>query len=449
LFLGILDQLFNLKIFCMKIDTKSILEFLGLKGVFFICLSLFFTQELFGQTVTITGPTTVCPNNFHPNGTIGNTYTAKATLLGQEINCTNWQWIISENGFGVASGLGNVISNYAFPGVGTYRIQFFTSCGPDRIETNLYVTSRVKMPSPIRHVTAPIMCNPGQVYTYESYPALGLDDQTCYYHYEYYWTAPAGWNINNGGTNTFFGHGATADIVAPANTPSGSYTISVESTIPNGQPGPFPNNRFRSPPINYTVQVGPINSSQIYAFGTSSVCNGNSYTYTGVVPGGHQNGYSYSWTYPSGWSVQSTNANTITLYVPTYNSSYGPVRFSVATGCGPPSGYSGITTYPCNNMYGNFMVYPNPVEGELNVEYISPEDVNASQNGEKKTETSIKSLSQDGFRVELYDKDQKMVKIDNSKLGKVTIETNGLQPGSYFLYIYFGKEVSTQQIIVK
>jgi len=416
--------------------------------ILFLCLSFVFSRQLVGQTVSITGPTTVCPNNFSPSGPVGNTYSAKASIGGQEITCTFWEWIISENGFGIASGLGNSISNYAFPNVGTYRIQFFTSCGPNRIEKNLYVTSRVKMPSPIRHVTAPIMCNPGQVYTYESDPALGLDDQTCYYHYEYNWKAPPGWSIN-GGTNTFFGHGASANIVAPVNTPTGSYTISVQSTIPNGQPGPFPNNRFRSTERTYTVQVGAINSSQIYAFGTSSVCNGNTYTYTGVVPGGHQNGYSYNWTYPSGWSVQSTNANTITLYVPTYNSSYGPVRFSVVTGCGPPSGYSGITTYPCNNMYGNFMVYSNPSIGEFSVEYILPEDSKLSQSVNNKTDVSIKSLSEDGFRVELYDKDQKMIKTGNSKLGKVTIETNGLQPGSYFLYIYFGKEVSTQQIIVK
>jgi hypothetical protein len=100
-------------------------------------------------------------------------------------------------------------------------------------------------------------------------------------------------------------------------------------------------------------------------------------------------------------------------------------------------------------MYGNFMVYPNPSIGEFSVEYILPEDSKLSQSVNNKTDVSIKSLSEDGFRVELYDKDQKMIKTGNSKLGKVTIETNGLQPGSYFLYIYFGKEVSTQQIIVK
>jgi hypothetical protein len=432
----------------MKIEISSLPHTLRLKGVLFIILSFIFVQQLFGQatpTVTITGPDTVCPKNFHPNGTIGNTYTATAMLWGQNIVCSSWQWIISENGFPVASGLGNTISNYAFPGVGTYRIQFFTTCGPFNIEKNLYVTSRVKMPNPIQHVTAPIMCNPGQEYFYATNPPLDLSDISCYYHYLYHWTAPTGWSIDGGG-NSKEG-GASVKIVAPANTPYGAYNISVQATIPSGQPG----NPFKSAQVNYTIRVGQFNSSEIYVTGSQPVCNGNIYMYTAVVPGGHKNGYIYSWYYPSGWSVQQTLSNTITLYVPTYNSSYGPVRFSVNTGCGSPTGYSGITTYPCNyTMYGNFMIYPNPAVGELNVEYILSEDLKADQNVDSKSETTHSSSAQeDDFKIELYDKYQKLVKTGNSKLGKVTLETQDLQPGTYFLHIYFGKEVFTNQIIIK
>ncbi len=278
--------------------------------------------------------------------------------------------------------MGRTISNYAFPNVGTYKIQFFADCNTGTIEKILYVTSRVKMPNPIIPVTAPSMCNPGQVYTFKTDPALDLGDPTCYYHYEYYWIAPPGWSIN-GETNPFFGHGASVNIVAPANTPSGNYTISVQSTIPNGQPGPFPNNRFLSTRRNYSFRVGNVDSSQIYVTGTTAVCNGNTYTYTAVVPGGHQNGYLYNWYFPSGWSVQSTNANTITLYVPTYNNSYGPVRFSVDIGCGA-TGFSGVTTFPCSYMYGNFMIYPNPSVSELNVDFILKEDLSTNQNKDSK-----------------------------------------------------------------
>lgn len=421
---------------------------LGLKGISLMFFSFLFAQSLFGQatpTVTITGPDIVCPNNFNPNGTTGHTYTAMARLWGQNITCSSWQWIISENGFPVASGLGNTISNYAFSGVGIYQIKFSTTCGPIPLEKNLYVTSRVKMPNPIQHGTAPIICNPGQAYIYSTTPPLDLSDPSCYYHYLYEWTAPSGWSINGGGNSQMAG--ASVSIVAPANTPHGTYTISVKSTIPkSGQP----NDPFKSDRVDYTVRVGPFNQSEMYVTGSQSVCNGNTYVYTAQVPGGHKNDYTYTWYFPSGWSVQQQLTNTITLYVPTYNNAYGPVRFSVNTGCGPATGYSGVTTYPCNfSGYGNFIIYPNPVEDELNVEYILSEDTQAKQDIDTKTETTIRSSQIDDFKIELFDKDQKLVKTGKSNLGKVTVEALSLKPGTYFLHIYFGKEVFTDQIIVK
>jgi hypothetical protein len=414
-----------------------------LKVILFIISSFIFVEQLVGQTVNISGPTIVCPNNFHPDGTTGHTYTATAYLGGQEITCS-WQWIISKDGFGIADGRGRIISNYAFQEVGTYRIQFFADCNTGIIEKNLYVTSRVKMPNPIQHVTAPIMCSPGQAYTYATTPPLDLSDPSCYYHYLYEWSAPTGWSIDGGGNSKMAGDAVS--IVAPANTPHGTYTISVKSTIPSGQPG----NPFKSVPVNYTIRVGSFNSSEIYATGSQAVCNGNTYQYTAEVPGGHKNDYTYIWYFPSGWSVQQQLTNTITLYVPIYNSSYGPVRFSVDTGCGSPTEYSGLTTYPCNYPeYGNFMIYPNPPEGELNVVYILSEDSKSDQNVDTSKKTTISSPKENDFKIELYDKDQKLVKAGNSKLGKVTLETHDLHSGTYFLHIYFGKEVFTKQIMVK
>jgi hypothetical protein len=414
-----------------------------LKVILSIILSFIFFEQSVGQTVNISGPTTVCPNNFHPDGTTGHTYTATAYLAGQEITC-GWQWIISKDGFGIADGGGRIISNYAFQEVGTYRIQFFADCNTGIIEKNLYVTSRVKMPNPIQHVTAPIMCYPGQEYIYETSPPLDLSDPSCYYHYLYEWFAPTGWSIDGGGNSKMAGDAVS--IVAPANTPHGTYTISVKSTIPSGQTG----NPFKSAPVEYTIRVGSFNSSEIYATGSQAVCNGNTYQYTAEVPGGHKNDYTYIWYFPSGWSVQQQLTNTITLYVPTYNSSYGPVRFSVDTGCGSPTEYSGLTTYPCNYPeYGNFMIYPNPPEGELNVVYILSEDSKGDQNVDTSKKTTISSPKENGFKIELYDKDQKLVKAGNSKLGKVTLETHDLHSGTYFLHIYFENEVFTKQIMVK
>ncbi len=139
------------------------------------------------------------------------------------------------------------------------------------------------------------------------------------------------------------------------------------------------------------------------------------------------------------------SANIIRLYVPINNSSYGTVRVSINNGCGSPSPFMGVTVFPgmsCNYMTaGNFKIYPNPSDGELNVEYLD----------EKKDplndtyETEIDGV----FKIEIYNKNEKLVKTADSKNGKVNLETKDLQPGTYFLQIHFGKEVLRKQILIK
>jgi len=53
------------------------------------------------------------------------------------------------------------------------------------------------------------------------------------------------------------------------------------------------------------------------------------------------------------------------------------------------------------------------------------------------------------FNVELYDNQEKLVRRAESRSGKVNLNTNNLQPGTYFLHIHNGKEVLSKQIIVK
>ncbi|MHA7130251.1 T9SS type A sorting domain-containing protein [Algoriphagus namhaensis] len=403
-------------------------------------------MEGWAQNISISGPTTVCPNNFGISGSTGtgNTYIATAKLFGNEINCS-WQWFVSQNGLGIADGFGRVISDFIFPSVGTYKIEFFADCNTGTIPKAIYVNSRVKTPNPIQPVTNPLMCNPGQAYTFETAPPLSATDTTCYFHYDYEWQAPTGWDIDGGG-NVLKTLSADVPITAPANTPSGVYTISVRATIPSGISGVSP---YRSSPVTYNVQVGSLNSSQISVAGQQPVCPGNSYTYSAVVPGGHKNGYTYSWTYPSGWTVQSSNANQITLYVPSFNPSYGTVRVSVDTGCTAPTGFSGITVFPCQNMYGNYMIYPNPAEGELNIEYILVQDLTSSNIKDGQINQAKNSTSNDSFKVELYDRNQNLVRTGNTSNGKIRLNTYGLKPGIYFLQIQSGEGLQTEQIIVK
>ncbi|MFC4872560.1 T9SS type A sorting domain-containing protein [Negadavirga shengliensis] len=51
--------------------------------------------------------------------------------------------------------------------------------------------------------------------------------------------------------------------------------------------------------------------------------------------------------------------------------------------------------------------------------------------------------------IELYDKQEKLVRTAESKSGKVNLDTNNLQPGTYFLLIQSGKEVVRKQVVIK
>lgn len=121
------------------------------------------------------------------------------------------------------------------------------------------------------------------------------------------------------------------------------------------------------------VRVGALTTSEISVNGQVAVCPGNIYTYVANHPGGV--GVSYSWTYPSGWSVQGQYQNQITLYVPQYGTQYGTVRVSVDNGCGA-SGYTGVTVYPAYSCGGGYIYsyYPNPAKDKLTVEVFDQSD---------------------------------------------------------------------------
>jgi subtilisin family serine protease len=121
-------------------------------------------------------------------------------------------------------------------------------------------------------------------------------------------------------------------------------------------------NSITMPP--YTVWVGIISGHGVS--GTAGVCPGNEYTYTAITPGGYSSSYSYSWSYPTGWTVSTQSADIIRLYIPSNNTQYGMVRVAITDNCGTSS-YSGITVYPIN-CGKSFTLFPNPSTTEVNVE---------------------------------------------------------------------------------
>lgn len=411
---------------------------LKLVFVFLLFASLVFSYKANAVEVVIEGASAfVCPNK-------SVTYTAKTYQVpfGPEVNTCNFAWHVYKGNDIVGGGYGNTFT-FTFPDVDVYEIKAVASdCAPfSGGERTITTTSRVPVPSPI---SGPAMCSPGQAYSYTTSPSLASIfpvTGNCYYHYPYSWTAPAGWSINGGGNTAFTNE--TVSITAPVNTPAGSYIISVQGSIEK----PGPDDFWYSTKRDFSVQIGPFSTSQVTVSGTAMVCNGNSYTYTANMPGEHQNGNTYNWTYPSGWSVENTFENTIRLYVPLSYNSYDAVRVSINNGCGTTP-LTGITVFPCSFMMssGDFKIYPNPSFGELYVEY-DVEGNNLSEPFDEESQTQ--EIKQVIFKVDIFNRAEKLVGTGESKNNKVHLDTKGLLPGTYFLHIYSGKEVWRKQILIK
>ena len=97
---------------------------------------------------------------------------------------------------------------------------------------------------------------------------------------------------------------------------------------------------------------------------------------------------------------------------------------------------------------GNFNVYPNPAQGELNIEYLG-EEGNLTNNTEFDDREKEKSIEYKIFRVEVLDHAEKVVGSGESKGGKVHLNISGLRPGSYYLHIFYDKEIIREQILVQ
>lgn len=207
--------------------------------------------------------------------------------------------------------------------------------------------------------------------------------------------------------------------------------------------------------ITRNIWIGTFTTSQVTVSGTTGVCPGNLYNYTANVPGGHANNYTYNWTFPPGWTVNFQSANTISLYVPLYNTQYGTVRVSVNNTCGTTP-YTGVTVFPaysCGSYLtaGEFSIYPNPADEHITVEQIMEgSSVQADTTEATFTEIRLNTpASLEGFSVEMYDQIQKVVAQGTSKGTKIQLDTSSLPSGTYFLHIRHKEAVLQKQIVIE
>lgn len=86
--------------------------------------------------------------------------------------------------------------------------------------------------------------------------------------------------------------------------------------------------------------------------------------------------------------------------------------------------------------------------GDLFVEYDTENNqLGKSFDGESQAQNSKPSIVI--FKVDIFDRTEKLVVTGKSIENKVYLDTKGLQPGTYFLHIYSGDQVLREQIIIE
>ncbi len=199
--------------------------------------------------------------------------------------------------------------------------------------------------------------------------------------------------------------------------------------------------------IIYNVWAGKFENTIVT--GTAAVCPNSVYTYTAQVPGGHQPGYSYSWTYPSNWYNYGQNQNSIILQTP-YSPYYGTVRVSITNSCGT-SGYSGITVYPkpygCG---GYFSMYPNPASDEVTIMLNKTTSV-VTENPEATDIIVAKAISDDqvSYSIRVYSSMGTLVSTAIRTGTSFQIPLTNMRDGTYVVELSDGKNSYREQLIIK
>jgi uncharacterized delta-60 repeat protein len=154
---------------------------------------------------------------------------------------------------------------------------------------------------------------------------------------------------------TWSGTGVTGSNFNSSGLTAGNYTVTYTYTTTSG----CTNNKTGT----VTVNVKPT----ILSFsGPGPVCPGNVYSFSVTLQGGNYSAYTYAWTKPANWTVNSQSLNTISYYVPSSNPGYGGVQVTVTrNGC---SVTDGRTAYPCSSGFAMQSPAEESIEQSENIE---------------------------------------------------------------------------------
>ncbi len=262
------------------------------------------------------------------------------------------------------------------------------------------------------------------------------------YTVRYIPNATYSWTVGSGLTKVENGNMVTV-TASPSYSGSSFVEVTITSPIGGGQ------NDIKTSP-RFEFWVGSFSS--IYVTGQSSICPNSIYTYTADVLGGYSSSYSYTWTYPSNWYINSQYQNTVTLQTPS-SPNYGTVRVSI-TNCSGTSGYSGITVYPRSGCGGRFFsIYPNPASDNvtINIDNTNTSDfVNSENFTQSASDLAPEKINEStNYTIKIYDKQGSLLSTKIRSGFNFNVPLINMFDGVYIIEVSDGKNSSRQQLIVK
>jgi hypothetical protein len=171
--------------------------------------------------------------------------------------------------------------------------------------------------------------------------------------------------------------------------------------------------------------------------GPSQVCPNTSYTYTANLAGGHQPGYTYTWTKPANWTINSQSNNTVQYALPS-SPNYGAVQVAVKSGACTTQ--DGRTTMACSarmeindeDLSSNetsIAISPNPANAEVIITLAEVTEMERSIRVYSAWGLSLTGVIQKGKR-------------------SATINTSDLSSGLYFFQVETGDGLVLRKVLV-
>ncbi|HEY5744500.1 MAG TPA: T9SS type A sorting domain-containing protein [Chryseolinea sp.] len=413
--------------------------------IFLLCIVA--TSVAFATTITVSGPTQVCPNQSYTysasaSNTFGSvpgifqfTFYKNGVIVGHtgNLDCTSTNLTTSASAAVTwPNELGAVQVKVDFRDLG---------CG---LTSTVYYNANISVWTP-GQISGLLFCSSGQTQIV-SIPGIPFNTAAaCFYHYKYDWILPAGWTAvpaDGNGYETITGgirsFATSIYLTAPASTLATGYTGNYNVTVQSEPLWPFPVSStgkiwVGAPTITGPTRVGP--------------CGDETYNYSATLV----TGATYTWTFnnpnllgqpqESTFSIDAGDAvpggNPFTLGVSMH---YGGCTLTTSK----TGSYIKKTPDQCSGSGGggqliSLNVYPNPTADQLRIESMSVDGEEALVQDETMPED---------FSAKLLDANGQVRKAGTSRGGKLSLDTHDLARGIYYLHLKRGDQTTREQIVI-